>query len=113
MRSGWLLREGTVLAAADEAERMSERARGLLGRQSFDGALLLPHTRSVHTAFMRFPLDVAILDSHGTVLALLHMPPWRICAPRPKARSVLEAPAGSFERWSLAVGDWLEFRPAR
>ncbi|MEN3273553.1 MAG: hypothetical protein V7636_2314, partial [Actinomycetota bacterium] len=38
------------------------------------------------------------------------MRPWRVGLPRPKARVVIEAEAGSFERWTLKVGDELEVR---
>jgi uncharacterized protein len=113
VRSGWLLRDGSVLAAAELAEHPRERMRGLLGRSAYDGAMLFPRTRSVHTAFMQFPIDVALLDKEQRVLAVRRMVQWRVVLPRPGGRSVLEAQAGSFERWALVVGDRLEFREGR
>ncbi len=110
MRQGWILRDGSVVAAAEVADSLAERTKGLLGRRGYDGALLLPHTRSVHTAGMRFPLDVAFLSAQLEVRAVRQVPPWRLCLPRGGCRQVLEAEAGSFERWGLAVGDRLEFR---
>ena len=109
-RAGWLLREGDVLTAAEMADRFAERARGLLGRTSYDGAFLLPRCRSVHTAFMRFPLDVAYLDDEYTVVGVHRMAPWRVTACARRGRHTLEAAAGSFERWGLRTGDRLEFR---
>jgi len=34
----------------------------------------------------------------------------RMTLPRRRCRSVIEAEAGAFERWGLAVGDHLELR---
>jgi uncharacterized protein len=104
----WLLRDGDVLASVEVARRMGPRMRGLLGRDGLDGALLLQPAMHVHTFGMRFPLDVAYLDGDLTVVAITRMRPWRVGVPRVRSRAVLEAEAGSFERWHLAIGDALE-----
>ena len=112
MSDWWLLRDGEVLAAVEMADGLWARTRGLLGRDGYDGALVLPHTRSVHSFGMRFPLDVAFLDRSLEVVATCHLRRWRIALPRLRARSVLEAESGAFERWQLKAGDQLELRPA-
>jgi uncharacterized membrane protein (UPF0127 family) len=112
MRAGWLLCQGQVLASLEVAESMAERSRGLLGRSGFDGALLLERTRSVHSAFMRFPIDVAFLNAERVVVATVCLGTWRVALPRRGGRSVIEAERGSFERWGLHVGDRLEIRDA-
>ena len=104
----WLLRDGAVLANAQIAATYHERLRGLLGRSGYDGAFLLPRTRSVHSLGMRFPLDVAFLDRQLCVVDAISLAPWRMTMPRWRARMVLEAEAGAFERWGLHVGDKLE-----
>lgn len=96
-----------VLASLDVADTALKRARGLLGRDGLTGALLLRRCSSVHTFRMRFTLDVAYLDKHLVVLETTQMRPGRLGEPRLKARSVLEAEAGSFERWGLRAGDRL------
>jgi uncharacterized membrane protein (UPF0127 family) len=106
----WLLRDGEVLASIEVASGASGRTKGLLGRDGIDGALLLKPARSVHTLGMRFPLDVAYLDGSLRVVALTSMRPWRMGLPRVRSRAVIEAEAGCFERWGLAVGDELEIR---
>jgi uncharacterized protein len=99
-----------VLAAAEVANSLASRSRGLLGRSGYDGALLLMHTRSVHTIGMRFAIDVAFLDRELSVLDIVCLAPWRMAMPRRRGRSVLEAEAGAFERWGLRAGDRLELR---
>ena len=104
----WLLRDGSVLATTEVADTYGQRMRGLAGRSGFDGALFLPRTRAVHSMGMRFAMDVAFLDRELKVVSVVHLPPWRVTMPRLRARCVLEAEAGAFERWGLRTGDELE-----
>ena len=92
MQTGWLLRDGEVLAAADLAETFWDRNRGLVGRSTYDGAMILSHTRAVHSFAMRFPLDVAFVDRDhpGTAASLK---PFQAAAR--KGLSVLIAPEGA------------------
>ena len=106
----WLLRDGDVLAAAEVATGPGLRAKGLLGRRSYEGALVLPRTRAVHTVGMRFPVDVAFCDRELVVVGVTTMRPGRIGVPRRRGRTVIEAEAGAFARWGLQVGDRLELR---
>jgi uncharacterized membrane protein (UPF0127 family) len=106
----WLLRDGDVLCAAEVASTLAERSKGLLGRKGYDGALVLNHTRAVHSLGMRFALDVAFLDRKLVVLDVVHLRPWRMTLPRIRGRSVLEAEMGAFDRWGLKKGDCLELR---
>jgi hypothetical protein len=104
----WLLREGEVLASLEVATTRAARRRGLLGRDGLEGALLLVPARSVHSMGMRFPLDVAWLDEHLTVVRTARLARHRMTRPVLRARSVVEAEAGTFARWGLVVGDTLE-----
>jgi len=106
----WLCREGEVLASLELAVTFGQRFRGLLGRDGLDGALLLRPARSVHTLGMRFPIDVAYCDQDLVVLNVVSMGRHRLGLPRLRARSVVEAQAGAFERWRLRPGDHLEVK---
>ena len=85
------------------------RMRGLLGRRSLlpgEGLLLKPAS-SIHTWFMRFPIDVVFLDADLTVLDVRHeVRPWR-AALRRGAKSVLELPSGEAARRDLEPGEKL------
>ena len=106
----WLVRDGDVLAAAEVAVDARARRRGLLGRDGFDGALVLRPCRNVHTARMRFAIDVAFCDAEGVVLRTVNLVPWRLSPYVHRAAFVIEAQAGAFERWNLRVGDRVELR---
>lgn len=97
-----------MLASLEIAASRAERRRGLLGRDGFDGALLIEPARSVHTFGMRFAIDVAHLDAEGVVLRTCTMPPNRVGRPVLHAHAVLEAQAGAFRSWELAAGQALE-----
>jgi uncharacterized protein len=92
------------------ADTVLARMKGLLGRKelaSGEGLLLRPAS-SVHTCFMRFPIDVVFLDRELRVLALTtNLKPWRAAARR-GARAVLELPAGECERRDIRPGERLE-----
>jgi uncharacterized membrane protein (UPF0127 family) len=109
----WLVRDGEVLATLEVAGSRRARSRGLLGRDGIEGALLIQPFRPtsvIHTVSMRFPIDVAYLDRDLRVIDTATMGPWRLGRPRPRARAVVEAAAGTFAHWSLRPGDQLEIQ---
>ena len=99
-----------VCARCEVADGPVSRARGLLGRNELspgEGLLLRP-TFSIHTFFMRFPIDAVFLDRSGSVVDVVRrLKPWR-AATRLRARAVLELAAGEAERVTLRVGERLE-----
>jgi len=107
------LRAAVVTAGGEElcgscliADTPLTRMKGLLGRRdlaSGEGLLLRP-AASVHTAFMRFPIDVAFVDRDMRVIKISeNVAPWRVSASR-GAKAVLELPAGECARRGIAPG---------
>jgi uncharacterized protein len=88
------------------ADRPLARLRGLLGRTGLrpgEGLLLRP-APSIHTWFMRFPIDAVFLDADLRVLDVrVAMRPWRV-AGRRGARAVLEMASGEIARQGLETG---------
>lgn len=107
---GWLVRDGQVLASLEIARGRVAKTRGLLGRNSIEGAMLIVGARSVHSFAMGFDLDVAFLDADHQIIRTLRLHPNRVTLPVWRARAVLEAEAGAFGRWDLHVGETLEIR---
>jgi uncharacterized membrane protein (UPF0127 family) len=106
----WLVRGEEVLAAAEVAVTRRQRRKGLIGRDGFEGVLVLRPCRQVHSFGMRFPVDVAFCDRDGFVLHAVSLAPWRLTRPVPRACFAIEAGAGAFDRWKLVVGDIVEVR---
>jgi uncharacterized protein len=92
----------------DIANTRADRRRGLLGRDSYSGAMAFPGVKSVHTIGMRFAIDVAHVDAVGHVIGVRTMKPWRLGSYVRRASFVLEAQAGAFQRWGLGVGSHVE-----
>jgi len=108
----WLLRDGEVLASLEVPDSRGGRLRGMLRRPTAEGAaLLLRPARAVHTVGMRRAIDVAFCDADMVVLATVcSVRPLRVTLPRRHGKVVIEAEAGSFDRWRLKVGDRLEVK---
>jgi hypothetical protein len=91
------------------ADKPHTRLRGIMGWKGMrrgEGMLIRP-TFSIHTMFVRFPIDVVFLDRDMTVVSIAHgLKPWRFAAAR-KAKSVLELAAGECRRLELEPGDRL------
>ena len=94
------------------ADGFGSRLLGLQGRRELprgDGLLLSP-SASVHTAFMRFAIDVVFLDRAMRVVGISpRVRPWRL-AGRRGARHALELPAGEAEARALRIGEKLALR---
>lgn len=104
-----LRRNGDVLTCAEVACSRRDRRRGLLGRNGIGGVLVLPKTRQVHTFRMLFEIDVAWCDDQGVVVRVATLAPNRLSAWIRRSHTVLEAEAGSFDRWDVHIGDQLSW----
>jgi uncharacterized protein len=109
-RVAWIMSGATVLASAQVADGFRSRLQGLIGRTGFEGAFVIENTKWIHTFGMRFPLDVAYVDTEGTVVRVDRLPANRMGRPEPRAVMVIEAQAGAFERWGLVKGQPVELR---
>ncbi len=104
---------GSELASQAYAARgFWPRLRGLLGRASLQPgeALLLEPCSSIHTAFMRFAIDVVYVDRSGQVIKVVSgLKPFRASGVLRGARSVIELPSGTVVATGTARGDQLTF----
>ncbi|TMK95725.1 MAG: DUF192 domain-containing protein [Actinobacteria bacterium] len=88
--------------------------RGLLGRSSLPSGegLLLKPAGSVHTFFMRFPIDVVFLDRELQVVGVAPaLRTWRTAGKR-GAKRALELAAGEAARHGIEPGDRLRVTDA-
>lgn len=100
-----------VVEALEVADGFWSRFRGLQFRARLPpgaGLLLVPCS-SIHTFWMRFAIDVVLLDRQGRVLAVRRgVRPWRIVLAPRGTHAVLELPAGA---GPVAVGAHLGLAP--
>src|ERR671923_2026379 len=97
---------GVVCERCLVADSFRLRLRGLFGRRSVAGdeGLLLVGSPSIHTSFLRFPIDALFLDGELEVIGIkANLKPWRI-AGRWKAKHILELRAGEAARRGVGLG---------
>ena len=105
-----LMREGAAVPLASRVEiavSRRDRRRGLLGRLRLDAnaALVLVPCAAVHTACMKFPIDVIFMNKEGRAVHIVsRLQPWRV-AMSAAAYGVIELAAGSVEKHDVRVGD--------
>jgi hypothetical protein len=108
-----LTRQTELALCAEIADHGAARNKGLLGRSSLsagEGLWIVP-CESVHTFFMKFPIDLVYIDRNKKVKKVRgNVPPWRLSACF-SAHSIIELPAGTVSNTQTAPGDNLEFSP--
>lgn len=113
MKQTTLKADGVVLTTkCGLALSFFERFLGLMGRKSLpeDQAILFPNCNSIHTFFMRFPIDVLFLDSSGKIVETLEsLPAWRMLLPRRKAKVAVEFAPNRIQALGLKVGQQVEW----
>lgn len=99
----------------DLARSFWKRGKGLLGRSHLghgEGLIIYPEW-SVHSFFMRFPIDVVFVSKEDTIVGLHHnMVPNRPFAGTWGARYVVELPAGVIAASQSQIGDQLMVTPS-
>lgn len=104
--------KNTVLA--DEviiADTPFKRIRGLLGKKDFKPgqALILKPCNSIHTLFMRFPIDVLFVNCHNRVIKTYHtLKPWRVSGFFFNATFCIELPRRVLNNTQTRSGDLIE-----
>jgi uncharacterized membrane protein (UPF0127 family) len=104
---------GTILGEAIEvAQTAAQKVKGLLGRECLEDGqgLLFKGAGSLHTLFMRFPIDIVYADKKGKVLKLAEgVGPFKLVGAPLRCHFALELPAGAIHQSSTRVGDRLSF----
>lgn len=104
--------EDIIARKVGEAKSMFSRMKGLMFSESlgeYDGLLIAP-CNSIHTFFMRYPIDVLFLTKDFKVVkACKNIKPWRMTRIYFGAYQVLEMEAGKMND-ELKPGDQLEVK---
>ena len=104
-----LTRDAVLGDSIDVADTSAKRRTGLLKHQRLapgEGLWIVP-CESVHTFFMKFPIDLVYLGKDRKVRKVRHaVKPWRLSACL-SAHSILELPAGAARETGTQAGDEL------
>jgi len=105
-------RTGKTLATnVKVADNLFTRMKGLLGKKELlqGEALWIRPCFSIHTFFMKFPIDVIFLNKNNQVVAAVtHLTSNRMTRFYPQSFSVLELPIGTIAASNSEIGDIIE-----
>lgn len=90
------------------ADSFFTRLKGLMFRKDpiKDEGLWIVPCNGVHMFFMKFPIDIVLLNKQNEVVAVHQdLKPWRITKPVKTAHSTLELPVGSIKKLGIGTGD--------
>ena len=104
--------DSVLVNKLEKASTFSQRLIGLMGRKTLaagEGLLIRGSGNSIHTCFMRFPIDVAFVTKQGEVKHISSdLKPWRmVIAPVWTLTDCLELPAGTLKNNDTRIGDTL------
>jgi uncharacterized membrane protein (UPF0127 family) len=107
--------KNTLLAEkAEIADNFWLRLKGLLGKnclQPGEGLIIRPCT-SIHTLFMRFPIDAVFVDKQNKAIkAYCALSPWRSSAMFFNSSLCIELPAGTLNTSRTEKGDDVQIVP--
>jgi uncharacterized protein len=105
-------KERLVASNALVARGLPQRMRGLIGRTHLPvgHGLVISPCSAIHTVMMRFTIDAIFFDSKMRAVAGVHgLKPNRFSKWYPRARGVIELPAGTLSESPVEPGDELCF----
>ena len=112
MKKLWNKTQNTLLIPELKvATSFADRGIGLLKRDSLleSEGLWIHRCNSIHTFFMRFPIDCVFVNKDLVVDDLVeNVSPWRLVLPRWHSRSVIELKSGSINKFKIKKGDQLD-----
>jgi hypothetical protein len=98
----------TIANAVYFAATPLKRMRGLLGRDSLGAleAMVIKPCNSIHTFFMRFPIDVLFINQESKVVkCIVNMPAFRLSPISLTSQFVIELPVGTIKATNTTEGD--------
>ena len=93
-----------------KADSFFSKLLGLMGKTNIEIGLLIPGCNSIHTFFMKIPIDTIFIGSDNKIVQIIHnLKPWRIVLPVSRAKDTLELESGSALNLCLKENDTLTF----
>jgi len=98
------LSQKTVLAKQYSFKKALGKIKGLLGKNEAE-TIVFKTRFGIHTFFLRFPIDLIVLDHKGVVRLAKTVRPNRIIFWNIGFQDVIELPLGTLRRTRTKIGD--------
>lgn len=89
----------------DIADNFKKRLFGLMGKKNIKKGVFFPKTRSIHTFFMKEPIDVIMIDKNNCVIYYQKNMPKNKILIKKKAYHTIELPSNSLN--NIQINDKL------
>jgi uncharacterized protein len=100
--------QNIILAKEYSFKKGLGKISGLLGEN--EAKTIIFETRfGIHTFFLRFPIDLLILDHRGAVMLAKTINPNRIVVWNIKYKTVIELPKNTINKTKTKVGDIIKY----
>ncbi|MCL6570229.1 MAG: DUF192 domain-containing protein [Bacillus sp. (in: Bacteria)] len=93
------------------ADSFFKRLKGLMFRKDpiKDEGLWIVPCNAVHMFFMKFAIDIVLLNKQNEVVMVYHsLRPWKMTKPEKTAYSTLELPSGSINQLGICIGSIIQ-----
>ena len=93
------------------ADTFYSKLVGLMGKTSINTGLLITRCDSIHTFFMKVPIDAVFIGNDNKILEIAFcLKPWKIVLPVKNADATLELASGLASKLNLKKGDIITYR---
>lgn len=88
-----------------------KKIRGLMFKKEFKGnvAFIMVFNKqgkySIHTFFMRFPIDILFINNNVVVDLVENLKPWRYYSPAKDCKIIVELPEGTIKKTNTELND--------
>lgn len=98
-------RQTTIAEKIIEAKSLKDQSIGLLNHKT-PTAMIMNTRFGIHTFFMKYPIDVVVIDSKNHIVAIKqNIKPNSLFIWNPKYNTVLELPSGAISKSETALHD--------
>ncbi len=101
-----------IIQKCNIATDFFSRLRGLMFRKqlSESEAIFFPHCNSIHTFFMRFPIDAIFIDNKYRVQKIIEsVKPWKVIFPQKNVFGVIETKSLTAKNAGIKTGKEIKF----
>ena len=105
--------QSNIASRIRTSDNFLNRLKGLMFARDLaeDETMHIKPCHSVHTCFMRFPIDVVYVNEQLEVVAMEEsMSPFRFGKPQPRAQSVFEFKAGTIQNKNVYIGQTFQLK---
>ncbi|RAP52200.1 MAG: hypothetical protein BZ138_03555 [Methanosphaera sp. rholeuAM270] len=103
----------------DYADTFYKRLVGLIGKKKINGLIFKqkhhnPLSGSIHTCFMKIPIDIIYINNNMKIQESTTLAPWKLHIPQKgNIKYIIELPEKSIEKNNIEIGDTIQINKTK